>query len=646
MDALSILRESGLDIPFIIVSGTIGEDLAVEAMRVGVNDYLMKDNLTRLAPAIERELENAASRRGQKQAKEALRQSETTLAIAQRIAHIGCLDWDVTNNQLTWSEETYRIFARPQNQFEGTFEAFLDMVHPEDRQRVESAVREALTQAMSFVVEHRIIRPNGEERFVCEIGEVTFDESGNALGFIGTVQDITERKLAEEALHEAAKRERAMIKNALDVICTIDAEGRFTSVSPASLNVWGYEPAELIGQRYIELVAPEDVAKTNTVALNIMSGINARDFENRYQHKNGSLVHIRWSALWSEKDQLMFCVAHNITERKAAETEMRLMKRAIDSIVEGVLICDAQQPDNPTIYANAAFKKLTGYAIEEIIGRNCRILQGAETDRRRADEIKEALERGEPFRGEILNYRKDGTPFWNDLHISPISDNSGHLTNFVAIQQDITERKNTENALREAERKYASLFANAVTGIYQTTLDGRYIAANPMLARMFGYDSPEEMINEVAGERGLERQFYVEQGRREEFARLIREHGVLAGFESEIYKRNGDRIWISEHALAIRDEFGQVTGYQGTSIDITATKELEQQLRQAQKLESVGLLAGGIAHDFNNMLTAINGYSELTLRQLKADDPLRRNIEEIKKAGQRSAALTQPVISF
>lgn len=142
-------------------------------------------------------------------------------------------------------------------------------------------------------------------------------------------------------------------------------------------------------------------------------------------------------------------------------------------------------------------------------------------------------------------------------------------------------RERAEEARRRAESKYHNVFEYAITGIYQTTLDGRYLTANPMLARMFGYESPEAMMREVAGENNLERHFYVEAGRRAEFVRLVEEHGTLTGFESEIYKRDGSRKWISEHALAIRDREGNLVGFQGTTIDISDRKRVEEALKKA-----------------------------------------------------------------
>jgi PAS domain S-box-containing protein len=124
------------------------------------------------------------------------------------------------------------------------------------------------------------------------------------------------------------------------------------------------------------------------------------------------------------------------------------------------------------------------------------------------------------------------------------------------------------------------------------------------------------------------------------------EQGSEAEFEYRIITRNGNIIWLHDKGRLISNEQGERIGWQGVMVDITRTKELEEQLRQAQKLESVGRLAGGIAHDFNNMLTAINGYSDLTLRLLKEEDPIRSNILEIKKAGERSALLTYQLLAF
>ncbi len=151
----------------------------------------------------------------------------------------------------------------------------------------------------------------------------------------------------------------------------------------------------------------------------------------------------------------------------------------------------------------------------------------------------------------------------------------------LLVSSSNVARSRAEARLRQAETDYRRIFENAITGIYQTTVEGRYLTANPMLAQMFGYGSPEELLSGNAKEETLKRRFYVEAGRRDEFIRLVREHDAVTEFESEIYRRNGSRIWIAEHALAIRNGAGILIGFQGTTIDITDRKHAQDALRKA-----------------------------------------------------------------
>jgi PAS domain S-box-containing protein len=136
-------------------------------------------------------------------------------------------------------------------------------------------------------------------------------------------REIGERITAEDALSAALEKERVALNNAVDVICTVDADGKFVSVNPACQQLWGYSQEELIGRQYIDLVVPEDVAKTNEASATIMAGQNATDFENRYRHKDGSQVHVMWTASWSEEQQLFFSVARDITQRHADEEKLK-----------------------------------------------------------------------------------------------------------------------------------------------------------------------------------------------------------------------------------------------------------------------------------------------------------------------------------
>ncbi len=208
---------------------------------------------------------------------------------------------------------------------------------------------------------------------------------------------------------------------------------------------------------------------------------------------------------------------------------------------------------------------------------------------------------------------------------------------------DITESKRSEEALRVAEAKYRSIFENSVEGIYQTTPDGRYVSANPALAKMLGFESPEELI-EVR--RDIRNQEYVDPSLHARFVQSMEERGIVEDFEYQAYRKDGKVIWVSENAHAVKDPEGRVLYFQGTVEDITQHRQLEHQVRQMQKMEAIGRLAGGVAHDFNNILMAISSFAELLHRKLPEHDKGHEYLDEIVRATDRGSSLTQGLLAF
>ncbi|KAF1045233.1 MAG: putative signaling protein [Herbaspirillum frisingense] len=191
--------------------------------------------------------------------------------------------------------------------------------------------------------------------------------------------------------------------------------------------------------------------------------------------------------------------------------------------------------------------------------------------------------------------RADGAPRWVWGRGVGIYNATGKVEALEGFMQDVTERKEAAQALQEAERRYRSIFENAIEGVFQTTPDGTYIAVNPALARIYGYRSPEDLI---VGLRDISHQLYVEPDRRVEFMRLMEERGSVSNFESRVYRRDGDIIWISENARAVYDDAGHLSCYEGTVEAITERKLYEAEMRhQATHDALTGLPNRNMLHD-------------------------------------------------
>jgi len=204
--------------------------------------------------------------------------------------------------------------------------------------------------------------------------------------------------------------------------------------------------------------------------------------------------------------------------------------------------------------------------------------------------------------------------------------------------------------LKDAEAKYRGMFENAVEGIYQSTPDGQFLAVNTALARMYGYERPEDLLSQVSD---IQSQIYADPTFRERFKQQIDRDGFVHNLEYQVRQRNGETIWISESARAVRDENGEIRFYEGFIDNISARKEaeierarLEKQMLQAQKMDAVGTLAGGMAHDFNNILCAILGYTELALFDNKVEGRTRENLQSVFKSAQRAQDLIKRILTF
>lgn len=202
-------------------------------------------------------------------------------------------------------------------------------------------------------------------------------------------------------------------------------------------------------------------------------------------------------------------------------------------------------------------------------------------------------------------------------------------------------RKQQEEALRASEARHRSLVESAVYGMYRSSLDGKFLDVNPALVKMLGYSSAEELMAI-----DMARDVYLDSDQRAAVIHAYRESGCLESCELRWKRKDGRSITVRLSGNVFKNEQGETLGFEMIAEDVSERRALEEQLRQSQKMEAVGRLAGGIAHDFNNLLTVMKGYSELMLDELDTADPLRAEVDEIKKAADRAAALTRQLLAF
>src|SRR6266487_4565112 len=231
LSALRIAQQQSPGVPFIFVSGTLGEDVAIEALKTGATDYVLKTRLARLGPAVTRALREAREKAERARAEMALRRSEGFLAEGQRISHTGTWSWNVSSGEVTWSEEHFRIFGFDPERTEPSFQLFLQTVHPEDRSFIEQGLEEATRNKSGFDMEFRIALADGSIKHVQGVGRPVVGEAGEVDRYVGTTVDTTERKRGE-ALFSGEKRLLEMaatgvpLKEILNALCVIIEEYR------------------------------------------------------------------------------------------------------------------------------------------------------------------------------------------------------------------------------------------------------------------------------------------------------------------------------------------------------------------------------------------------------------------------------------
>lgn len=451
---------------------------------------------------------------------EALRACEARLAEVQRVAKLGYYSYDIVHDVLELSAALRDLLGLAADQPVDAA-GWLVLVHPEQRARMAEYLATVIQQRQNFDQVYPIIHgQSGQIRWVHGLGQLRVDAAGQPVEIFGTIQDITERKKAEDALVQSEASYRELIDGMNETVWVIGDREKFLDVNRAASEMLHYSRAELL------TMGPKDIDATITEATvrqrqNSFAQKRIRIFETKHIRKDGERipVEIQSTRVTYRGQAAILSIARDITARKQAEAALhksetmnRLLAAVVHQAGEAIIITDLT---GAIEYVNPAYTAMSGYPADAVVGLVLPLLQqDAAVDKAQRSPWA-TVQQNETWSGRTVAQRKDGSRYHADVMLFPIHDAEGRMIKYCQIARDIS------------------------------------------------------------------------------------------------------------HEL-----------------------QLERQLNQAQRLETIGTLAGGVAHDFNNMLMPIMGYAELMATKLPATDPLQTNVQQILKGAQRASALVRQILTF
>jgi two-component system cell cycle sensor histidine kinase/response regulator CckA len=522
-------------------------------------------------------------------------------------------------------------------------------VKPEERTKIlEAYALRGCINDFEFSVKSKL----GTEIVVSLSGRALQDPRGEMMGAEGIIRDITYRKSLERNLRESEERYRIFFENAPFPMWVIDSETfRFLAVNHAAMNHYGYSLEEFLSMEIRHIRPPEDVPlledRLQKIPFHSHPGLR-RQGSWRHRTKDGKIIHVEISGVdfLYENRKATLVVANDITERTYAERALRESEKKYRNLVENTpaLIC-THDFEGYLITVNPAGLELFGLLPSQMLRHKLESFLAPSVRHLFPDYLRRIRERRNDQGMMRITTSKNEERML--LYRNVVIQEPGKEPYVLGLAQDMTEQflanealRQTELALRKSEEKYRALFEETKDMVFITTPDGKFIDINPAGVDLLGFSSKQNALHTKVED------LYLDPDLRRIYSEIMAREGSMKDFEIEVRRKDGKKLIMLETSAAVRDTDGKIVAYRGIARDITKLKELQDQLLQAQKMETVGLLAGGVAHDFNNSLMAITAYCDLLQLRYGSNESLVEDVRKILKATEKASALTLQLLAF